>query len=62
MIGNILLTLAFAAGVFSVIMYFLTYKGYKKYIAYGAYRLPCHGYNGNGCERFTASCNFNTPV
>lgn len=29
MIGNILLTLALAAGVFSVIMYFLTYKGYQ---------------------------------
>lgn len=28
MIGNILLSLALAAGVFSVIMYFLSYKGY----------------------------------
>lgn len=29
MIGNILLTLAFFAGVFSIIMYFLTIKGYE---------------------------------
>ena len=29
MVGNILLTLAFAAGVFSVVMYYLTYKGYQ---------------------------------
>jgi cytochrome c-type biogenesis protein CcmF len=29
MLGNILLTLALMAGVFSVIMYFLTYKGYQ---------------------------------
>ena len=29
MIGNITLTLALAAGVFTVIMYFLTYKGYQ---------------------------------
>ncbi len=29
MIGNILLSLALAAGVFSVVMYYLTYKGYE---------------------------------
>ncbi|PKL82344.1 MAG: cytochrome C biogenesis protein, partial [Ignavibacteriae bacterium HGW-Ignavibacteriae-3] len=29
MIGNILLTLALLAGVFTVVMYYLTYKGYE---------------------------------
>lgn len=35
MIGNILLTLALLAGVFSVIMYYLTQKGYKNTITLG---------------------------
>ena len=29
MIGNMLLTLGLLAGVFTVIMYYLTYRGYK---------------------------------
>jgi len=32
MIGNIILTLALLTGVFSVIMYYLTYKGYQNTI------------------------------
>lgn len=34
MIGNILLTLALLTGVFSVIMYFLTYKGYQNTLSF----------------------------
>lgn len=34
MIGNILITLALAAGVFSVVMYYLTYKGYQNTLRY----------------------------
>ena len=40
MIGNILLTLAFAAGVFSLIMYFFTFKGYTNTKTYA--RLGYH--------------------
>ncbi len=34
MIGNIILTLAFLTGVFSVVMYFLTYKGYQNTLTF----------------------------
>ena len=34
MFGNILLTLALAASLFSIIMYYFTFRGYKNTISY----------------------------
>ena len=50
MIGNIILTLALLTGVFSVIMYYLTYKGYQNTIT-----LARVGYNATAILVLAAS-------